>query len=141
MSSSDFDADIFADLCSSASALVLLMKLKSHLVNAFSLKAERILAYNPSEKNRPHDKGHASTATSVFSIEKYVAGGSKIEECIERYAIWKQVTRASHREEVELSKAKNNSARKRRRSGSTSSADDGESEDSSGEQSDEAMEE
>ena len=141
MATSDFDADVFADLCASASALVLLMKLKSHLVNAFSLKSERILAYNPSEKSRPHDKGHASSATSVFSIEKYVSGGSKIEECIDRYAIWRQVTRASHREEVELSKARN-SARKRKRSGSSSSVDEsGESEDSSGEQSEEEMEE
>jgi cohesin loading factor subunit SCC2 len=140
MASSDFDADNFADLCASASALVLLMKLKSHLVNAFSLKSDRIQAYNPSEKSRPHDKAHTSSATSVFSIEKYVSGGSRIEECIARYAIWRQVTRASHREEVELSKAKNSSS-KRKRSGSTSSADDGESEDSSGEQSEEEMEE
>ena len=136
MATSDFDADVFADLCASASALVLLMKLKSHLVSAFSLKSERTLAYNPSEKSRPHDKGHASSATSVFSIEKYVSGGSKTEECIDRYAIWRQVTRASHREEVELSKAKN-FARKRKRSDSSSSMDDGESEDSIGEQSEE----
>lgn len=136
MAGREFDLDTFADLCSSASALVLLMKLKSHLTRAFNLSEARMREYIPGEKDRISDKGHTSTATTVFSIETYVSGGSKLDECIMRYADWKKAIRTSHHEEAESAK-KHQKKRKR----SSSSGSSGAEEDNSGEDAEEDDEE
>mmetsp|Transcript_19722 Transcript_19722/g.43011 ORF Transcript_19722/g.43011 Transcript_19722/m.43011 type:complete len:2026 (+) Transcript_19722:197-6274(+) len=121
MTDSDFDLETFADLCSSVSTTVLLLKLRSHLKGAFNLSDARMKEYIPGEKDRISDKGHTSSATNVFSIEPYVSGGSKLDECILRYAGWKKAVRAFHEEEAESAKKHQQEIRKR---SSSSGAED-----------------
>ena len=106
MSKEDFDLATFANLCSSASAFVLLTKLRSHMKAAFQLSSARIRDYVPSEKDRISDKGVSSNTTDVFGIETYVSFGSTLEECIWLYAEWRETVRNTHAEDANEAKEK-----------------------------------
>lgn len=92
----DFDVEKFSELCSSACALVLLLRLKAFLRKIYNLSETRCVEYNPDAKERVCDQKHISTPTNIPVFNASVVGkkdDAKLDTLIRQYAEFRKLMR------------------------------------------------
>lgn len=106
INSSDFDVAQFSQLCGEASAIVLVLRLKSFLRKVYNLSETRCIEYNPEAKDRVGEKAISYPPDMpVFdaSIEPSVKPGDKScrksfdkDTLIRQYAEFRKLLREEH---------------------------------------------
>ena len=97
-----FDVESFSDMCTEASALVLLLRLKHFLAKLYSLSDAKCLEYQPNQKDRAADKviasSHLRRNTSKFNsgfCYSIMETDSAIDKMIHVYSEFRRNMRSS----------------------------------------------
>jgi hypothetical protein len=131
LNKSKFDLARFADFCSDASAITLLLRLKTFLRKTYNLSETRCLEYSPDSRERSYDKTIAAPSNmSVFDSKLHGFTTKKSSSrksfdkdgLIVQYAEYRSLMRAEHHAaDVKMSDSEEdttatNSGRKRKNS-------------------------